>query len=72
MLLSLCASMSALSPIRVRINGENFAFIHSAKVPESMNEKFLKGVYCGLASDFKDESLTITGFNHADNYTIAC
>lgn len=37
-----------------------------------MNEKFLKGVYCGLASDFKDVSLTITGFKHADNYTIAC
>ena len=69
MLLSLCASMSALSPIRVRINGENFAFIHSEKVPESMNEKFLKGVYCGTTSDFKDVEVFITQFKAFENYT---
>lgn len=69
MLLWLCASMSAMSPIRVRINGENFDFIHREKLPATMNEKFLKGVYCGTMSDLEDEEVFITQFKTCDNYT---
>lgn len=70
MLLSLSATMSANSPIKLRINGATLDFVQEAVVPESMNEQFLKGVYCGLMSDIKDK-IIITDFKHSDNYTIA-
>lgn len=70
MLLSLSATMSANSPIKLKINGATLDFVQEAVVPESMNEQFLKGVYCGLMSDIKDK-IIITDFKHSDNYTIA-
>lgn len=70
MLLSLSATMSANSPIKLKINGATLDFVQDAVVPESMNEQFLKGVYCGLMSDIKDK-IIITDFKHSDNYTIA-
>ena len=70
MLLSLSANMSANSPIKLKINGATLDFVQEAVVPESMNEQFLKGVYCGLMSDIKDK-IIITDFKHSDNYTIA-
>lgn len=71
MLLSLSATVSALTPINLRINGINLPFIHDAVVPDSMNEQFLKGVYCGPTSELKDKQLIITSFKYSDNYTIA-
>ena len=70
MLLSLSATMSANSPIKLKINGATLDFVQEAVVPESMNEQFLNGVYCGLMSDIKDK-IIITDFKHSDNYTIA-
>ena len=71
MLLSLSATVSALTPIDLRINGIHLPFIHDAVVPESMNEQFLEGMYCGPTSELKGKQLIITSFKYSDNYTIA-
>ena len=69
MLLSLSATLSAMTPIELKINGVSLAFVQDAVVPESMNEQFLKGVYCGSTSDLKDAQIIITRFEYADNNT---
>lgn len=71
MLMSVSATVSALTPIPLRINGVTLDFIQNAVVPESMNEQFLKGVFCGLTSDLKDEEIIITDFKNSDNYIAA-
>lgn len=71
LLLSLTATVSALTPIQLRINGIDLPFIQSAVVPDSMNEQFLKGVYYGMTSDLKNKQIIITHFKQSDNYTIA-
>lgn len=68
-LLSLSATLSAMTPIKLEINGVTLAFVQDAVVPESMNEQFLKGVYCGSTSDLKDAQIIITRFEYADNNT---
>lgn len=71
LLVSLTFTASAMTPIQLRINGAELPFVQSANVPESMNEQFLKGVYCGMSEDLRDASLTITHFKQTDTYTIA-
>lgn len=71
MLLSLSATLSAMTPIMLKINGVELPFIHDAVVPESMNEQFLKGVYVGTDADLKEEQITITDFKQCDKFTIA-
>lgn len=68
-MLSLSSTMSAMTPIELKINGVSLPFVKDAVVPESMNEQFLKGVYCGSASDLKDAQIIITRFEYADNNT---
>lgn len=68
-MLSLSSTMTAMTPIELKINGVSLPFVQNAVVPESMNEQFLKGVYCGLASSLKEEQIIITRFEYADNNT---
>ena len=72
MLLSLSAIMSAMSPIKLRINGVTlYCDGDQTKLDKSMNEQFLKGVYCGSTIDLNDEEIFITQFKQSDNYVIA-
>lgn len=72
LLMSLAASMSAMTPVELRING--VSLVHGGNetlIPESMNEQFLKGVYIGTMSELADKQFFIIDFEHADNYTVA-
>ncbi|MBR5117799.1 MAG: hypothetical protein IK100_04035 [Muribaculaceae bacterium] len=72
LLMSLVVTVSAMSPIRLRINGETLeCFGNDTKLDVSLNVKFLKGVYCGSTSDLEEEEIFITQFKQSDNYVIA-
>ena len=72
LILSLSLSFtSRANPIEMNINGVKLDFVQGATLPESMNEHLLKGVYCGLPSDLKDETLTVTDCKQTDKYTVA-
>jgi hypothetical protein len=73
LLLALASTVSAMTPIQLRINGETMivngeGFVN---IPKSWNEKFLKGVYCDSPSRMKDADIVLAHFKQDDDYVVA-
>lgn len=72
LLLSLTITVSAQSSVVNKINGVTLtADSEGTLVPESMNDQFLKGVYCGSPKSLKNEQIVIMDARDNEAYTLA-
>ena len=77
MVMTMFATMSAMTPVvkYADINGERlecgFKEDGVALVPRNLNEKFLKGVYCGSPQEMCEAGINITQWKATKDYTIA-
>jgi hypothetical protein len=72
LMMTVAIGMNAMTPAEKYINGVSLVTSEDGTVvPSSMNEDFLKGVYCGSLSDLKKEQIIITDMMDAGAYTCA-